>query len=323
MASSEQSMVEKKLYEIIQTLNSCIWEHRLGRPVIDSWLDNFDSTGKDPEARLHGLYLLTRLLYFGKREIESLTMALYRDLVKYPILASIRRQNTNTLDVQKIEAEYTKHLKMTRFWGLGGPSESGSHILYLLRTTNGLPTELFPTEMDIHAFLKAEKTCTKITPKIILIDDFCGSGKQATDYGKAFVNRLTETNFPLSSVDLHYYSLIATSWGIDAVRKTKIFSHVETVLELDQSFKVFAENSRHFRNVPVGVTKERLKQICEHHGKRLCPRNSLGNNKSQLMISMCHNTPNNTLPVIWHDGSKDYPWEPILRRAGKKKKLKP
>ena len=46
-------------------------------------------------------------MYFGSREIRELLGALYRDLVKYPIVASIRKANRNTRDIDLLKGSMT------------------------------------------------------------------------------------------------------------------------------------------------------------------------------------------------------------------------
>ena len=54
------------------------------------------------------LYLLTRFMYFGQREIKALLRSVYLDLFRYPLVAAIRRRNNNTTDAGFINAEFQK-----------------------------------------------------------------------------------------------------------------------------------------------------------------------------------------------------------------------
>lgn len=56
--------------------------------------------------------------------------------------------------------------------------------------------------------------------------------------------------------------------------------------------------------------------MCQTYGARLWPAFPLGYRDGQLMIGFHHNTPDNTLPVLWFDRPNP-PWTPMFRRYHK------
>jgi len=58
--------------------------------------------------------------------------------------------------------------------------------------------------------------------------------------------------------------------------------------------------------------------MCRQYGEKLVGGpHSLGFDDSQLLIGFHHNTPDNTLPIIWFDEPGQASWKPIFRRYPK------
>src|ERR1017187_9687672 len=102
------------LMKKVKLLNETIWEDRANRVRVDEWLNNFDDS-QVPSERTHALYLLSRFMYFGDRQLRALLRALYRDLYQYPVIQAIRRRHSNTRDLSVIQPAFMAALKNTRF----------------------------------------------------------------------------------------------------------------------------------------------------------------------------------------------------------------
>lgn len=320
------NMIEK-----ILNLNLTVWENRLERENITEWLNNYNNDNE----RIHALFLLSQFMYFGSDQMRYLMRCVYRDLFKYPKIRMIREMNNDTTDMNLISKIYEEDMKNTRFLGVGNPSESGVHLLYFFRQENRLSKTLFINTHEIFnrygshdtLELKNENVC-----QYVFIDDFCGSGKQAKLYSKHILEDLKRLN---NVVRVDYLTLFAMREGLDVVRCETEFDRVEAVIELDASFKCFSESSRYFVKEPESISKNFAEEMCRTHGKVLmysickndgiveplltkCSEdNSLGFSDSQLLIGFYHNTPDNTLPIIWYD-EKDILWIPIFKRYNKK-----
>jgi hypothetical protein len=305
--------------EKIKTLNETVWERRATEPVIAEWLDNF-AVSNPPAAdeRAHALFLLSNFMYFGSREIRELLKALYRDLYRYPIVAGIRRANHDTLDSGLIDPLFRAELEATRFLGVGNPSESGCHLLYYFRQENSLPKDLF-----IHAhqaFTRGGgpgllRLRDPTVTRYVFIDDFCGSGKQGTEYSRDLVEEIKRLN-PHAFVA--YYVLFATTRGISKVRDETAFDVARAIYDLDTSFKCFSAGSRYFRTPTSDIDPAFCEQMCRAYGARMVAApHVLGFDDSQLLVGFHHNTPDNTLPIIWYDEPGGVPWKAIFRRYPK------
>ena len=307
------SDLEDRLVSKIKVLNETVWEQKVSGQLLDDWLKNFH----EKEERLHALWLLSQFMYFGSREIRELLGALYRDLVKYPIVASIRKANGDTRDHDLLKRLYVDELKHTRFLGMGNPSESGCHLLYYFRQENGLPKNLFIYTHGIFSRVGTNRTTSLRDPEVkryIYLDDFCGSGDQASEYSRDVLEDIKSLK---SDVELAYFTLFATEQGITKVRQETGFNKVDAVFLLDHTYKCFADESRYFVNCDPLITRLFAEKMCRAYGDRLYPDSPLGYKDGQLLLGFHHNIPDNTLPIVWFDEETDFPWTPIFRRYPK------
>jgi hypothetical protein len=218
-----------------------------------------------------------------------------------------------------IDEQFRQKLLATRFLGVGNPSESGSHLFYYFRQENRLGKQYFINSHEIFSrvgrgtVIESKVRNSSIT-RYVFIDDLCGSGTQATAYTTDLVRPLKDAN---PDISVSYYTLFATSFGLREVRKLNSFDDVAAVVELDESFKCFSQNSRIYKNQQAPFSKDRAELIARNYGARLLPGSPFGWRDGQLLIGFCHNTPDNTLPIIWFDEPDGTPWTPLFRRYPK------
>jgi hypothetical protein len=303
------------LRQTIKTLNSEVWEHRVKGPDVDAWLSGF--TGGDDET-LHALFLLSQMTYFGDREIREALRAIFRDLYRYPIVESIRRDNGDTTDEQVIERLVWDELTRTRFLGVGNPSESGTHLLYYFRQENRLPADVFIHTHQIFARVAttvpgppAQQLRDRNIRRYVFLDDLCGSGTQAIEYSRDLVEAAKAFD---ATLHFSYHPIIGSRTGLDYVRANSAFDVVEAVFEIDETFQCFGQASRHFADPPLEISKDTARAIAESYGRRLEPAIPLGYADNQLLLAFHHNTPDNTLPIMWSDTNG---WSPVFRRYPK------
>ncbi|RZJ83602.1 MAG: hypothetical protein EOO20_22510 [Chryseobacterium sp.] len=309
--------IEDQLIKNIKIMNETVWEQRVQQPTVESWLKNFEFlTEKHSDVKLYALYLLSRFLYFGDREIREMLKSLYRDKYKYSLVHEIRKSMSDTKDLTMINNEFNKKLRATRFLGVGNPSESGCHLLYYFRQENEIASDLFINAHEI--FSRDDKGQVILgledVERYVFIDDFCGSGRQAVEYSNKLINDLKKIK-----PDAHtsYYVMFSTESGMKKVKNRTSFDSVDCVYELDESFKCFGEKSRYFSELDTTFKLELAKYICNVSGYQLCSSDPLGYGDCQLMIGFHHNTPDNTLPIFWSNGKPGFPWSPAFKRYDK------
>ena len=302
--SNRYDVLESK----IKTLHNIAWRDKWAwdSDQYSKWLNNF----KDNEEKLNAMFLLSKFMYFDNDTIRELMVRIFEDLYKRPIVYDIRKQNGGTMDPNIIERKFKDVLSKTRFLSIGNPSESSAHLLYFFRQENSLKRDLFisPYELFSHnkdgEDIQASLNVTGIE-RIILLDDFCGSGNQATKFHDEFVTYLKDKT---PQIHIAYYALFAIGEGLNKVKGLS-FNQAESVFVLDETYKCFSDTSRFFLE-DDSTLKASCKRMCEKYGRQICS-NPLGYKDCQMLLGFHHNTPNNTLPIFWQEKNG---WQPMFKR---------
>jgi len=320
--TDEQIAVWDQLMTRVLTLNERIWEQNINGDLVRDWLHNFSGkTGAPVEVeRLHGLYLLSQFMYFGIREIRVLLRSLYRDLFLMPLAKEVK-DRTNS--IEEFRSEIKRELDATRFLGVGNPSESGVHLLYYFRQENQLSKEAFVDAARLYETKSANGLRYRVprfsaVKRYIFLDDLCGSGQTAIDYSKDFLPDLTAAD---PEIKVHYFSLFATRSGMQRVRDETVFgANSGAVYELDESYKWGDVSSRYIVGLPDAISLDILLEIVDVYGRALHSYYPFGFQDSGLLLGFSHNTPDNTLPLIWMEQmhGSEIPWYPIFKRYPKK-----
>lgn len=310
----------ESLHEKLKVLSETIWDRQHSLAHIYSWLDQFsESENVLDDEKIHALYLLTNFTYFGQAEIRALLVSLYRDQFRAPLIRAIRKNNNDTTDLVKITQEYERTLARTRFLGVGNPSESGSHLLYYFRQENGLPKTAFINSHEIFSRTASGGAAAlsirdNEIEHYVFIDDLCGSGTQAEQYSEDLVNPIKQMN---ANAQVHYLVLFGTVDGLKKIRALNRYDTVESVFELDYSFKCLEEGSRIFPASDDRFNREKILLTCQKFGSQLWPTHPLGYKNGQLLMGFSHNTPDNTLPIFWAEGAGPVNWKPMFKRYNK------
>lgn len=311
-------MQQQRLKTKIKRLNELLWENQTQWPAVEEWLQNFTAdTAGQPSEQLNALHLLSQFMYFGGREMRGLLHAMYRDLYRYPIIEHLRRGHQDTTEGSVLQPLFDTEKAATRFLGVGNPAESGTHLLYYFRQENQLDKELFINPHEIYTTDATTGATILRYPSVsryVFLDDMCGSGKQARAYSKDLVVNLKRAK---ADAQVCYYVLFGTTAGLDRIRTDTQFDRIEAVVELDETFKCFSNDSRYFSTAVTGVDKAFAKGLCERYGALLWPGHPLGYDDGQLLLGFQHNTPDNTLPVFWYEYPHIRPWRAIFKRYPK------
>jgi hypothetical protein len=288
--------------DIILLLNRYTWEGRVGEKKLDFWLANFEE-----QHREIALFALHRFMYFGTAQVRQLLHTAFHDNYKLALIDRIRRRGADTCDLGQVTEQFERELKATRFIGMGGPSESGEHLLYYFRQENLIPTELFITADEIRP--------TDQVWRYVFIDDISASGSQAIRYSRDVLSR-----FPTDTTcEFWYLPLFATERARAAVITKSRFARIAPVITLDESFQCFSAESRYIPLAEsIGLDWKSAKSIFGSYGDKTGPTSFRGYNDTELMLGFCYNTPNSTLPAFWH---QDEHWRAIFPRHPKADKL--
>lgn len=316
MPLSAEETLQETLKQKIKTLHDSVWERKADWPLVTEWLEQFSPTQVTQEDYLHALYLLSNFIFFGTNEIRALLRSLYRDIFRSSVIAEIRH-HIAAEDRDEVLSQYDIALKKTRFVSLGNPSESSAFLLYYFRQENRLPKDHFIGTGDI--FIGDESGSFRVrdedVDRYVFIDDLCGSGEQGERYSDEIIAPLKSMN---PNIKVYYYSLFGTSKGIRRLRGVSWLDSVHTVVELDESFRCFSDESRIYRDVQAPISRDAGHAVARHYGEKLLPADhALGYLHGQLLLGFSHNIPDNTLPIIWYTGSSDQHWTPVFKRHPK------
>jgi hypothetical protein len=298
----------------IKIFTETAWDYKVSMKKINLWLENFEE-----DERESLLFLLTQFIFFSQFQINNMLISIYRDFIKYSIIENYRINNSNTLDESLIKNHLEETLNKTRFVPIGNPSESSAKLMYDFRSLNKLRKPWFIEQAEID-------TITDHIENFIFIDDICGSGSQVKDYAEEIIDKI-KAKFPYAKI--HYYTLVASQKGIDFISGLKWFSTIDSVVRLDDSYKCFSSESRFFKNYDT-IDIDKLKEVCEKYGYKLMEsilvrqgkngkfaiHSQLGFGDGQLLLGFDHNTPDNTLPIIWYNEDM-INWSPIFPRKHK------
>lgn len=302
----------------IKLLNELIWENKVKDANIRNWIEGISQSRSLSSDCLESLLCaLGNFIYFPDSLIREMLRSLFRDIYKKSIIEDIRNSSGGCFDKIMIATQINEKLDKTRFLGVGNPSESGPHLLYLFRQENNLFTNSFISmdEAFYYEILNGNGQVRLRNPNIenyIFIDDFCGSGTQAKDRLKDYVELLKHLK---SDCRCCYYCLVGTLEGLDLVRTQTKLDSVEAVIELDNSFKIFSDDSRILIDEEDVDRKPTLKAICDDFAQHFGINAPYGFSDGEQLIGFHHNTPDNTLPLFWWNDRRYL--SPIFKRHQK------
>lgn len=266
------------------------------RQEIEHLLDRWAFVESSPERYIKRAEIISWLNNFKVSEI-SLAIKIMQG-VDYRADNSIRSIVSGLAG--KIEAFLGGELKNTLFFALGTSSaSSGSMFLYQYRKELRLSEENF-VRNNFADYLNRNIN-------IVFFDDIIGSGTQAT---KFFADNLIS-----SRAQCYYFSLFGFEKGIDKIKKETGFKEVIVGEILSEEYMAFSPNSEVFTT----EEQKELKPFCQYYGKKLYKKFPLGYDDTQALIVFPHNTPNNTLPIIWascnNEAAKsELNWKPLWDR---------
>lgn len=188
----------------------------------------------------------------------------------------------------------------TLYAGVGSSAKSGGLISYHYRVSAELPEDNFfsSEEERILDLSKVEN--------IILVDDVVGTGKTITKE----VTRIAEEVYTLSKTrNVFVLTVAGYEEGIQHITK-ETGASVVCALEYTSKDTVSNLDAAFYKDLPVsdrGADLERIKRYC-----RSISTSELGFGGVGGLLVFDHNTPNTTLPIIWHNGKG---WLPLFPRA--------
>lgn len=282
----------------ISLINTGIWA---GIDIIQfrNWLNNFSTD----EEKYFSACVLDNLIYRSPDQIESMLFQLFQriipDLVyKHPIPGI-------TIDNWSESFHRSKSIDLpVRFVTVTSdedpPTKSANFIARLLKQKLGIND----SKWIIHARDIVQNKKSGIHA-FFFLDDILGSGKQFDDF---IISMDLENIF--DSAYCAYIPLVAHKKGIQFLEK-KYNIHIAAVEILDNTHSIFNPDCECFNDTIN--TPESAKIFLENYliKKNICSDvNGFGN--LQLIYAFSHAVPDNNIPILWYQDSKNF--EPLFLR---------
>lgn len=295
-----------EIFDMIMKKDQYQWRKFRKPAEIFKWLNNF--SGKD-EIYL-ALVLANKISYYTLDEIRHLWEIILMKEVRLFLLNEIFRDKPLP-NTQKWFSAYLR--KKCIFVGYGKAGKSGQNALYIFRQSHRISSLNY---MEFFEFLHSPGDLSTKN-WIFLLDDFIGSGNQARKTWYAEIkSQMDDTIKSRSLNDIHkenphlrfiYLAAVGCKKGKKVIEEN---TPVKVILgeELDERFKCFSNNSIIYQDPEE---RKRARKVMKEKGMMLY-KYPLGYDDMELAVAFYHNTPNNSLPVIWKriDGI----WYPLFER---------
>jgi hypothetical protein len=228
-------------------------------PRIDRWLDQFESEHRDVAARL------LDVVEFFPHEFVSAT---FRSLA----------EGLPGWDKRRIAGSVSRW-RFAAFSRTAG--ESGDAMLTKFRHGNSLDGLRYDRNFIQKSQIVSERLGRD--DRLVLVDDFAGTGDQAVDSWQQTFSELT------AGVRTHLVYLAATQAAMSRISSETDLRVVAGVI-LDKTDQVFAEE--------CSVFEDDEKAVLLEYGRRANASNPMGHGDLGLTVVFAHRCPNNSLPVL-------------------------
>ncbi len=275
------------------------------------WLGNVDN----PEVKKTLFELAPRIFFIGRKEYSSL----YHTAFNGPIARWLIDQMN--IDVSSNNAQSFLQSSLSSTWFCAITDSMKIASFYHINQLEG--TDLRPDFRVLSHFVEATRIIdymNKQTPKlerIVLLEDFVATGKQMRE-AVCFASTLQET----SPIPVLLCPLVICRSGYDSTQSlVSKLPHLsfEPTLVLDDSVVLHqykSEKEDEFLQHLREVVKNTYTFVKGDTSSKLYGPFGFGasDEKGGLMLVLCTNCPDNTLPLIHHQSNQ---WHPLFPRSSR------
>jgi hypothetical protein len=268
-------------YEEIINLISDRFNNSLSQLDIIRWLENFEKT--DWKKALN---VLNSFEYYSTKDI-------------------IKEYENGLNDIIESENSNEKIFLIP----VGKLGKSGAAMVYYLKKTPSFNSKMFK--------LIEEENLSELSAncKIVMVDDFSGTGRSIIEYYKNIKPKLPEKHTPIA------LTVVFMEKADAALSKFNI------LIKGNKKRSAFSDRGSVFGYYPK---MKAIRDFCFKYGNDLYPLEKYNSNKTkqhplgylntQALIGFEHSIPNNTLSIIWANCKKKSngeTWSPLFPRRGK------
>lgn len=306
------------------------------------WLDQF----KTPAEKLKAFEFINKhLIFVSSTELNHFVAISFPDVIRPFIVNHVASQNHfPEYNVNKIikSSEYQTLLRQSLFLGLS----DGAHTDVFRRFNPEISNEQIYQTYEItekkakDMLKKLNRGLSELHPGqkyaddqnrfrlLFLLDDFSASGISYLRYedpdkdydGKIFrfYKNITDPKNPMYQLidqsDCHICVIlyIATNQAIDNIQKniSQVFGSAKIKCDIVCVYRLDNSNIASFTTDPelMKIFENYFDKdiIDEHYEKGECKRPYLGFDECTLPLILNHNTPNNSLPLLWFEENRKF-----------------
>lgn len=289
------------------------------------WLEQF----KPPERSIAYDYVRDHLVFLSEAEMAHFASVLYPDYLKSSLLTrAAEKDGFSTFHVTRVakSATFRSLQGSSLFFGLS----DGARIDQFRRSNRELSHEqIFPSYelpeerlTELRQWLETRENPALPVPAVFLIDDFAGSGTSyiRSDNGALkgkivkFLKRVTTNDewkaivkFPDSAIVIALY--VATAQALANIETARaqlqaefgVSLEVAVVQELDTRLRVTSQTPHAFVQL---IENYYDASVEDEHTKKGGDNLKYGFASCGLPLVLHHNTPNNSLYLLWVEDSK-------------------
>lgn len=273
-----------------------IWDaislHRL-----DAWLTCLANY----EAQLLGAYLLDNLCCRSRHQFLAMLDSLFCDLRQEQL-----GLGTEGRLIELLQNRPPRHppALLSPVIGLSEPpTKSGPYILRLGQRRYRIHSDWLAWPANL---------ARQENPKcLFFVDDFCGSGKQFSDFAMSI--RLDELYKRNPSLQIIYLVATIHPKGIKKLADEWPFVQVKFADRLVEGNSVLSDVCFSRYEIPgfKEVVMAQYERVVKEAGLPTTGKLALGFGNLGLAYAFAHATPNNTLPIFWYETPA---WTPLLDR---------
>lgn len=220
----------------------------------NQWLSNFDGI---PDGQYIACRLLNRLLYYSDKDIKKLLVDAINDVYSQQVVLPLQLSKGFSSLPSENEYEINASIKKTLFIPLtiwGDPGASGPYIMRCIHNYY---------KPRVQACYVSEIVNSEVIPydRIIIVDDFVGSGEQFSDFWENAEIRdgtLLRKWCQDHKIQATYLALIGYKKTLLDLQSHFDDIHISFAETLDESHRIFAPNGLCWENVEE---QERVQQL--------------------------------------------------------------
>lgn len=294
----------KRIFNSIMEKDRYYWKKFDVPDDIFKWLNNF----LDKNEIYLALILADNILYYNIDEVRYLWRFILTNRVKRHLFDEIFAEDYSG-KAEDVTNQFIAFIKnKCVFIGFGEIHKSGPHMIYLFQQAVSKiikKDDICFIEYSIFLSSEIDLSGKKV---IFLLDDFIGTGNQAVKEWKEKI--VISKNYKSNQhIRFLYTALTGFLSGVENIEKNTDMEVILGEQPMDDSFRCFSDSSLIYEDARE---RKKAEKIMENVGKMLYEW-PLGYENDQAVVAFHHNTPNNSLPVIWKrmdDGS----WHPLFER---------